>query len=146
MKIIAIMTIVTIVAVALLDKVLQYFLIEKEKDYFKNDLSRDSKRWGSTELEIAAYIGIFETDGVRLDNTMRGLLCGLLQRSDRAIGEKIRRLSLVGSVNSDASEKDQDVAFYVAALSEDDAKALFLYNVLEMGGNVDLTKGLLDNE
>tara|TARA_R100000544_G_scaffold32932_1_gene19348 strand:+ start:476 stop:916 length:441 start_codon:yes stop_codon:yes gene_type:complete len=146
MKTFALLTAVVVITVILLEKLLSYFSIEQEKDYFKNDLSRDSKRWGTTELELAAYIGIFETDDVRLDSTLRALMCALLKRSDRAVNEKIRRLSQVGSPTSDASEKDQDVSYYIAALSSEDAKALFLYNLKELGGNVDLTKSLLDDE
>ena len=117
---------------------LSYYTNKKKKDFLTNDLSRDSKRWSLVELEVAAYVGIFEDDDVRLNTIYRVALGAVLKRSDRAVSEKIRRLSTVGSLKSDASEVDQDTAYYIASMSADDAKALFLGNIEELGGSVEL--------
>lgn len=86
-----------------------------------NTLENDYKRWSADELFVAAYVACFVEDDVRLDDDFQKLLATSLKRSERAVNEKIRRLSTVGSQKSDASEMDVDTIYAMAQMPEEDA-------------------------
>lgn len=81
-------------------------------------LDNDYKRWSEDELFVAAYIAVYVEDEVRLNNAFETLLAKALQRSERAVNEKIRRLSTIGAPKSDASAKDYDVVLAIAEMDE----------------------------
>ena len=79
------------------------------------------KRWSEDELFVAAYIACFVEDDVRLNDAFQKLLAKTLRRTERAVNEKIRRLSTVGAQKSDASELDMDTIYNIAQMNEVEA-------------------------
>lgn len=84
----------------------------------KNTLENDYKRWNDDELFIAGYVAVFVEDEVRLNDVFQTQLATVLSRSERAVNEKIRRLSTVGSAKSDASAADEDTVLNIAQLPD----------------------------
>lgn len=106
----------------------------------ENDLSNDYQRWTPSQLAIAGYIGLFLEDDVRLDNYFQALIYAVLKRSDRAVDEKIRRISTAGAPNSDASVADKDIAFILATYTVDQAKQNFLNDLYTAGASLKQVK------
>ena len=106
----------------------------------KNDLSNDYTRWSPSDIAIAGYIGIFVSNEVRVNNYFQSLIYAVLSRSKRAVDEKVRRISTVGSEKSDASVADQDIAYLLATYSEADAKVNFLNDLYTAGATVKQVK------
>lgn len=113
---------------------LAYELVNIYKDS-KHSLENDYKRWSEDELFVAAYIAVFVEDDIRLNDTFQTLLAKLLQRSERAVNEKIRRLSTIGAPKSDASTKDYDVVLTIAQMDEVLAADQFEAALLFVGGS-----------
>ena len=93
--------------------------------YLKNDLSNDYSRWEMSDLAIAAFIGLFVPKEVRLNDEFQAVTYAVLKRSQRAVDEKIRRISTLGSDKSDASVADEDAAFLVLSYHKSVAKEMF---------------------
>ena len=102
---------ITILIAIAIAGVMIYDLRKSYKNAFGGKLDNDYKRWSEEELFITAYIAVFIEDEVRLNDSFQILLANTLQRSERAVNEKIRRLSTVGSPKSDASTKDEGVVY-----------------------------------
>lgn len=103
--------------------------LEKVK-HLKNDLSRDYTRWSPSDIAIAAYIALFVDKAVRLDPHFQAVTYGVLKRSERAVDEKIRRISTLGSDKSDASVADQEAALLVSTYTIEGAKNAFILDLL----------------
>ena len=101
----------------------------------KNDLSNDYTRWSPSDIAIAGYIGIFVSNEVRVNNYFQSLIYAVLSRSKRAVDEKVRRISTVGSEKSDASVADQDIAYLLANYEIEDAKVNFLNDLYIAGAS-----------
>jgi hypothetical protein len=93
--------------------------------YLKNDLSNDYTRWEASDLAIAAFVGLVASKEVRLSDEFQAVIYAVLKRSERAVDEKIRRVSTIGSEKSDASVADQDAAFLVLSYEKSVAKDMF---------------------
>ena len=106
----------------------------------KNDLSNDYTRWSPSDIAIAGYIGIFVSNEVRVNNYFQSLIYAVLSRSKRAVDEKVRRISTVGSEKSDASVADQDIAYLLANYEVEDAKVNFLNDLYTAGATVKQVK------
>ena len=127
-----------IVLILLVLLFIELFKGESKKDYLKNDLSRDHQRWSEIEVQIAAYVVVFQSDKLRLNDRYQIMIESLLSRSPRSVQGKMRRIAAVGSEKSDASELTEDVVFSMASLSNVEARTLFLDNVKILEGSVDL--------
>jgi hypothetical protein len=110
----------------------------EDRDYFKNDLSRDHQRWSEEEVQVAAYVVVFQSNKLRLNDKYQVMIESLLSRSPRSVQGKMRRIAAVGSEKSDASELTEDVVFAMASMSNIEARTLFLDNVKILEGSVDL--------
>ena len=117
-----------------------------KKDYLKNDLSRDHQRWSELEVQIAAYVVVFQSDKLRLNDRYQIMIESLLSRSPRSVQGKMRRIAAVGSEKSDASELTEDVVFSMASLSNVEARRVFLQNVRDLGGSIDMFKVYVDEK
>ena len=106
----------------------------------KNDLSNDYSRWSPSDIAIAGYIGIFVSDEIRLNDYFQALIYAVLSRSERAVDEKVRRISTVGTEKSDASVADQDIAFLLSSYSNEDAKVNFLNDLYTAGASAKQVK------
>ena len=106
----------------------------------KNDLSNDYSRWSPSDIAIAGYIGIFVSDEIRLNDYFQSLIYAVLSRSERAVDEKVRRISTVGTEKSDASVADQDIAFLLSSYSNEDAKVNFLNDLYTAGASAKQVK------
>ena len=105
----------------------------KKVEYLLNDKSKDYTRWEMSDLSIAAFVALKTPKTVRLDDEFQSVLYAVLSRSERAVSEKIRRLSTLGSEKSDASVADEDMAFLV--LSYQDSEALDMFELdLQLSG------------
>lgn len=102
----------------------------------KNDKSKDYTRWEPADIAVAGYIGLFLSKEVRLDNYFQALIYAVLSRSERAVDEKIRRISTVGSEKSDASAADRDIAFLLEAYTPTQAKQNFLNDLYTAGASL----------
>lgn len=124
--------------------ILNYLIVKianrKRVSFAANDLSRDHKRWTDIEVEVAAYVVLFQDSRLRLNDHYQVVLESLLSRSHRSVQGKMRRVSSVGSKKSDASELTEDVVYAMANLTKESATRLFLDNVRILGGNVELFK------
>ena len=120
--------------VALIVDVWKQIQIDKIK-YLENDLSRDYARWTPSDIAVAAYIGLFAPKEVRLDDHFQAVTYGVLKRSDRAVDEKIRRISTIGSRKSDASVADEDAAFLVLSYEKEVAKKMFVLDLRVSGAS-----------
>jgi len=101
--------------------------------YLNNDKSRDYSRWTPSDLAIAAYISRFVDKEVRLDNHFQAVVYAVLKRSERAVDEKIRRMSSISSPKSDASVADVDAVFLVLSYEEKEARDIFVLDLLVSG-------------
>lgn len=101
-----------------------------------NDKSKDYTRWNPADIAVAGYIGLFLDKDVRLDNYFQALVYAVLSRSERAVDEKVRRISTVGSEKSDASVADQDIAFILSSYTAEEAKQNFLNDLYTAGATV----------
>ena len=117
---ITILIAITLVVIMIVDLARSY------KNAFGGNLDNDYKRWSEDELFITAYIAVFVEDEVRLDDSFQLLLANTLKRSERAVNEKIRRLSTIGSPKSDASAKDESIVYQIAQMEEFVAEETFL--------------------
>ena len=99
-------SITILVAIAIVGIII-FDLRRSYKRSFGSKLDNDYKRWSEDELFITAYIAVFVEDKVRLNDAFLSILAQSLKRSERAVNEKIRRLSTIGSIKSDASAKDE---------------------------------------
>ena len=133
------MNVLIYIGVSLLVVALLYATVVKIQDEsanpLENDFSNDYTRWNPADIAIAGYIGIFADDKVRLDKYFQALIYAVLKRSNRAVDEKIRRISTVGSDNSDASVADKDIAFILANYDADQAKVNFLNDLYTAGAS-----------
>ena len=125
---------------------IELFKGESKKDYLKNDLSRDHQRWSEVEVQIAAYVVVFQSDKLRLNDRYQIMIESLLSRSPRSVQGKMRRIAAVGSEKSDASELTEDVVFSMASLSNVEARSVFLQNVRDLGGSIDMFKVYVDEK
>ena len=98
-----------------------------------NNKEKDYTRWSPTDIAIAGYVALYVEDDVRLNIQFKSLIYAVLQRSDRAVDEKIRRISTSGSLKSDASASDVEVAIALASCIEQEAMENF-YNDLYSAG------------
>ena len=103
--------------------------------YLNNDKSRDYSRWTPSDLAIAAYISMFVDKEVRLDNHFQAVVYAVLKRSERAVDEKIRRMSTIGAEKSDASVADVDAVFLVSTYEEKEAREIFALDLLASGAS-----------
>ena len=103
--------------------------------YLNNDKSRDYSRWTLTDLAIAAYISRFADKEVRLDNHFQAVVYAVLRRSERAVDEKIRRMSSISSPKSDASVADVEAFALVLSYREEEAKDMFILDLLVSGAS-----------
>ena len=117
---ITILVAIAVVVIMIVDLARSY------KNAFGGKLDNDYKRWSEDELFITAYIAVFVEDEVRLDDSFQLLLANTLKRSERAVNEKIRRLSTIGSPKSDASAKDESIVYQIAQMEEFVAEETFL--------------------
>lgn len=117
---ITILVAIAVVVIMIVDLTRSY------KNAFGGKLDNDYKRWSEDELFITAYIAVFVEDEVRLDDSFQLLLANTLKRSERAVNEKIRRLSTIGSPKSDASAKDESIVYQIAQMEEFVAEETFL--------------------
>ena len=108
--------------------------LEKIK-YLNNDLSRDYTRWTPSDIAISAYIAMNVEKDVRLNQHFQAVTYAVLRRSERAVDEKIRRISTLDSEKSDASVADVDAAFLIAAYTEVEAKKSFVLDLLVSGAS-----------
>lgn len=106
------------------------------KGYLSNDLSRDGKHWSYDEVVVAAYVTIWQDDKLRLNDNYQTFIGSVLKRSDRAVAEQMRRIRSVATSNSIASDFIQDVAFDIAAMSQQDAENEFEFAVESLGGDL----------
>ena len=104
--------------------------------YLSNDLSRDGKHWSYDEVVVAAYVTIWQDDKLRLNDNYQTFIGSVLKRSDRAVAEQMRRIRSVATSNSIASDFIQDVAFDIAAMSQQDAENEFEFAVESLGGDL----------
>jgi hypothetical protein len=81
----------------------------------------DGLRWTKEEIFICAYVAIFVEDDTRLNDSFQTFLSESLERSERAVYEKIRRLMTVGQVKSDASQLDEEVVRQITEMDDVDA-------------------------
>ncbi len=98
-----------------------------------NNEEKDYTRWSPTDIAIAGYVALYVEDNVRLNIHFKSLIYAVLQRSDRAVDEKIRRISTSGSSKSDASASDVEVAIALASCTKQEAMQNF-YNNLYIAG------------
>ena len=103
--------------------------------YLVNDLSRDYSRWTPSDIAVAAYIGLFAPKEIRLNDHFQAVTYGVLKRSDRAVDEKIRRISTIGSKKSDASVADEDAAFLVLTYTKEQARDAFILDLKVSGAS-----------
>lgn len=120
-----------------------YNLMTEKKGYLSNDLSRDSQRWTSTEIKVAAYVAIFQTSKLRLDQNYQAAINATLKRSDRSVMGMMRRVSALGAVKSDASQLTEDIALSLAAMSENEAERVFFESIISIGGDAELIRSLI---
>ena len=120
-----------------------YNLMTEKKGYLSNDLSRDSQRWTSTEIKVAAYVAIFQTSKLRLDQNYQAAINATLKRSDRSVMGMMRRVSALGAVKSDASKLTEDIALSLAAMSENEAERVFFESIISIGGDAELIRSLI---
>ena len=120
-----------------------YNLITEKRGYLSNDLSRDSQRWTSTEIKIAAYVAIFQTSKLRLDQNYQAAINATLKRSDRSVMGQMRRVSALGAVKSDASQLTEDIALSLAAMTESEAERVFFESIISIGGDAELIRSLI---
>jgi len=111
--------------------------------YLSNDLSRDSQRWTSAEIKIAAYVAIFQTSKLRLDQNYQAAINATLKRSDRSVMGQMRRVSALGTANSDASKLTEDIALSLAAMTEQEAERVFFESIISIGGDAELIRSLI---
>mgnify|MGYP003643694948 CR=1 FL=1 len=111
--------------------------------YLSNDLSRDSQRWTSAEIKIAAYVAIFQTSKLRLDQNYQAAINATLKRSDRSVMGQMRRVSALGAANSDASKLTEDIALSLAAMTENEAERVFFESIISIGGDAELIRSLI---
>ena len=111
--------------------------------YLSNDLSRDSQRWTSAEIKIAAYVAIFQTSKLRLDQNYQAAINATLKRSDRSVMGQMRRVSALGAVKSDASQLTEDIALSLAAMTENEAERVFFESIISIGGDAELIRSLI---
>ena len=111
--------------------------------YLSNDLSRDSQRWTSAEIKIAAYVAIFQTSKLRLDQNYQAAINATLKRSDRSVMGQMRRVSALGAVKSDASKLTEDIALSLAAMTENEAERVFFESIISIGGDAELIRSLI---
>ena len=110
----------------------------------KNTLENDYKRWSDNELYVAGYVAVFVEDEVRLNDVFQTQLATVLSRSERAVNEKIRRLSTVGSAKSDASVADEDIVLNIAQLPDsEDPKEIFEISLELIGASTRQQQSLL---
>ena len=120
-----------------------YNLITEKRGYLSNDLSRDSQRWTSAEIKIAAYVAIFQTSKLRLDQNYQAAINATLKRSDRSVMGQMRRVSALGAVKSDASQLTEDIALSLAAMTESEAERVFFESIISIGGDAELIRSLI---
>lgn len=120
-----------------------YNLITEKRGYLSNDLSRDSQRWTSAEIKIAAYVAIFQTSKLRLDQNYQAAINATLKRSDRSVMGQMRRVSALGAVKSDASQLTEDIALSLAAMTENEAERVFFESIISIGGDAELIRSLI---
>lgn len=120
-----------------------YNLITEKRGYLSNDLSRDSQRWTSDEIKIAAYVAIFQTSKLRLDQNYQAAINATLKRSDRSVMGQMRRVSALGAANSDASKLTEDIALSLAAMTESEAERVFFESIISIGGDAELIRSLI---
>ena len=120
-----------------------YNLMTEKKGYLSNDLSRDSQRWTSAEIKIAAYVAIFQTSKLRLDQNYQAAINATLKRSDRSVMGQMRRVSALGAVKSDASQLTEDIALSLAAMTENEAERVFFESIISIGGDAELIRSLI---
>lgn len=132
MNILLAISILVIVGALFLEAIKVY---KKANNFLKNDKSNDYTRWDPSDIAIAGYIGIFVSNEVRLNSYFRVLIYSVLKRSERAVDEKIRRISTVGSDKSDASVADQDIAFILANYDKVEATQNFLNDLYIAGAS-----------
>ena len=115
----------------------------EKRGYLSNDLSRDSQRWTETEIKIAAYVAIFQTSKLRLDQNYQSAINATLKRSDRSVMGQMRRVSALGAPKSDASKLTEDIASSLAAMSEAEAERVFFESIISIGGDAELIRSLI---
>jgi hypothetical protein len=120
-----------------------YNLMTEKRGYLSNDLSRDSQRWTETEIKIAAYVAIFQTSKLRLDQNYQAAINATLKRSDRSVMGQMRRVSALGAAKSDASKLTEDIALSLAAMSETEAERVFFESIISIGGDAELIRSLI---
>jgi len=120
-----------------------YNLMTEKRGYLSNDLSRDSQRWTETEIKIAAYVAIFQTSKLRLDQNYQSAINATLKRSDRSVMGQMRRVSALGAPKSDASKLTEDIALSLAAMSEAEAERVFFESIISIGGDAELIRSLI---
>tara|TARA_R110000744_G_scaffold139410_1_gene250406 strand:+ start:3377 stop:3838 length:462 start_codon:yes stop_codon:yes gene_type:complete len=118
-------------------------IADHKKGYLSNDLSRDSQRWTSAEIKIAAYVAIFQTSKLRLDQNYQAAINATLKRSDRSVMGQMRRVSALGAVKSDASQLTEDIALSLAAMTENEAERVFFESIISIGGDAELIRSLI---
>ena len=118
-------------------------IADHNNGYLSNDLSRDSQRWTSTEIKVAAYVAIFQTSKLRLDQNYQAAINATLKRSDRSVMGQMRRVSALGAVKSDASQLTEDIALSLAAMTENEAERVFFESIISIGGDAELIRSLI---
>ena len=118
-------------------------IADHNNGYLSNDLSRDSQRWTENEIKIAAYVVIFQTSKLRLDQNYQAAINATLKRSDRSVMGQMRRVSALGAAKSDASKLTEDIALSLAAMSEAEAERVFFESITSIGGDAELIRSLI---
>lgn len=103
--------------------------------YYRNDLTKDSKRWSELDLKIASYASLFLSKKIRTNDHFRVVMCAILKRSPQAVAKKINRLKSVGEMSTQASERDIDVVLNIIQLEEREAQSEFIENLFASGAS-----------